>query len=173
MDFSAPALSDSGTFRIIPAHFFSAHPLAAEVDCFSGVSRYTRYPCLRAVANSGGGAPPSHSRTSSFTPSELAEGIVASFHCTNTVPHADEETRTQRHNTTTFLKLMRSTLELCVITVVSRNKFAARWLLFPFLLSEKPRLQRRCSCPRLQTSPSSAQAAVMWSKVRLKAFRKT
>src|ERR1017187_6290161 len=111
MDFSVSALSDSRTFKIIPAQLFSAHLFAAEVAWFSGVSTYTRYPCLRAVASSPGDAPRSQTRTISFTPSELAGGNVASFHCTNTVLHAVVENRTQRHNTTMFLKLMRSVLE--------------------------------------------------------------
>src|ERR1700758_5050201 len=110
MDFSVSRLSDSGTIRIIPAQFPSAHPFAAEVAWFSGVSRYTRYPCLRAVANSAVGAP-SQATTISFTPSELAGGNVASVHWTKTVPHADGENMTQRHNTAMFLKLMRSVLE--------------------------------------------------------------
>src|ERR1700739_3239768 len=110
MDFSVSALSDSGTFRIIPAQFPSGHTFAAEVAWFSGVSRYTRYPCLRAVANSALGAP-SQATTISFTPSELAGGNMASFHRTKTVLHAGEENMTKRQNTTMFLKLMRSDLE--------------------------------------------------------------
>jgi hypothetical protein len=66
---------------------------------------------LRAVANRAVDAPPSQATTISFTPSELAGGIVASFHCTNTVLHAAGGKTTQRHNTTVFLKLMRSVLE--------------------------------------------------------------
>src|ERR1039458_3546261 len=135
MDFSVSALSASRTFRIIPAQLFSAHPFAAEVAWFSGASTYTRYPCLRAVAHSAVGtprsqartiwftpselaggnvasfSPRSQARTIWFTPSELAGGNVASFHCTNTVLHADGENMTQTHNTTMFLKLMRSVLE--------------------------------------------------------------
>src|SRR5580700_4251913 len=136
MDFSVSALSVSRTFKIIPAQLFSAQRFAAEVAWFSGVSTYTRYPCLRAIAHSAVGSPRPQARTISFNPSELAGGNVASFHRTNTVLHADGENRTQTHNTTMFLKLMRSVLEPWVITAVSRNKFAGHWLLFPFLLSE-------------------------------------
>jgi hypothetical protein len=92
-------------------HFFSAHFFAAEVAWFSGVSTYARYPCLRAAANSAVDEAPSQAIAISFTPSALAGGIAAWFHCTKTVLHADEEKMTQTHNTNTFLKLMRSVPE--------------------------------------------------------------
>src|SRR5579859_6861868 len=111
MDSSVPVLSDSRTFRIIPVQLLSAHPLAATVARFSEVSTYTRYPCLRAVANSAADVPPSQATTISFTPSELAGGIVAPFHNTNTVLHADEENMTQRHNSIIFRRLMRFVLD--------------------------------------------------------------
>ena len=86
MDFSASAFSDSRTLRIIPAQLFSAHPFAAEVACFSAVSTYTRYPCLRAVANSATDAPPSQANTISFTLTAPSASFLARlalpFFCT-------------------------------------------------------------------------------------------